>query len=67
MPSIQLVSSFLSLMNGVDSLTTIQALAARGAEVIFGEELSLAGWALSPELSCVLPVQSWLRNRRRQI
>jgi len=37
-------------------------LAASCAEVIFREELSLAGGTLSPELGSVLAVHGWFRS-----
>jgi hypothetical protein len=37
-------------------------LAASRAEVIFREELSLAGGAFSPELGSVLAVHVWVGN-----
>jgi hypothetical protein len=43
-------------------LAAVQALAATGAEMIFGEEFSLAGRALFPELSRVLAVHRGYRN-----
>jgi hypothetical protein len=56
-PIATLVGSFLRLVYGMCSLATVQTLAASGAEVIFGEEFSLARRTLSPELSSVLAVQ----------
>jgi len=44
------------------SLAAVQALAATGAEMIFGEEFSLAGRALFPELSRVLAVHGGYGN-----
>jgi hypothetical protein len=40
--SLLLVGRFLWLVKGVSSFTAVEALAAVGAEVIFGEKLSLA-------------------------
>ena len=57
-----LVGSLLRLVNGMGSLAAVQALAASGAEVIFGEEFSLAGRTFSPELSRVLAVHGWYGN-----
>ena len=56
------MGGLLRLVNGVGSLAAVQALAATGAEVIFGEEFSLAGRAFFPELSRVLAVHGWYRN-----
>ena len=50
------------MVNGVGSLAAVQALAATGAEMIFGEEFSLAGRTLFPELSRVLAVHGGYRN-----
>jgi len=61
------VDSFLGLVRGVGSLAAVQALAASRAEVIFREELSLAGGTLSPELGSVLAVHGWFRNCCRRI
>jgi hypothetical protein len=39
---LRLVGCFPGLVSGVGSLAAVKALAASGAEVIFGEEFSLA-------------------------
>jgi hypothetical protein len=56
------VGSFLGLVRGMGSLAAVKALAASRAEVIFREELSLAGGAFSPELGSVLAVHVWVGN-----
>jgi len=61
-PIAALVGSLLRLVNGMGSLAAVQALAATGAEMIFGEEFSLAGRALFPELSRVLAVHGGYGN-----
>ena len=61
-PIAALVGSFLRLVSGMGSLAAVQALAASAAEVIFGEEFSLAGGTLFPELSRVLAVHGGYRN-----
>ena len=51
-----LVGGFVGLVRDMGSLAAVKALAASRAEVVFREELSLAGGALSPELGSVLAV-----------